>query len=126
MAWSDSLQRHLLLATRLPLAGCWSQAGAMSQNHCLGFFWAAVPRDHWPTDSDELAEIKRVSKPPNGDCRQDIVLIGSGLDREALTEMLDEAMLTNDEFAMDRDEWKARFQDPFPEWDVRIEDLAQQ
>ncbi len=114
------------LATRLPLAGYWSQAGAMSQNHCLGFFWAAVPRDHWPTDSNELAEIERVSKPPNGDCRQEIVLIGSGMDREALTEMLDEALLTNDELAMDRDEWKARFHDPFPEWDIRIEDLAQQ
>lgn len=114
------------LATRLPLAGYWSQAGAMSQNQSLSFFWAAVPRDHWPTDSDELAEIKRVSKPPNGDCRQGIVLIGSGMDREALTEMLDEALLTNDELAMDRDEWKARFHDPFPEWDIGIEDLAQQ
>ena len=48
------------------------------------------------------------------------------MDREALTEMLDEALLTNDELAMDRDEWKARFHDPFPEWDIGIEDLAQQ
>ena len=36
------------LATRLEMAGYWSQAGAMRQNECFGFFWKAVPREHWP------------------------------------------------------------------------------
>ncbi|MGB0153441.1 MAG: zinc metallochaperone GTPase ZigA [Verrucomicrobiales bacterium] len=113
------------LATRLPLAGYWSQAGAMRQNQCLGFFWAAIPRAQWPTDPAELAEIERVSKAPNGDCRQEIVLIGSDMDQEALTAMLDEALLTNEELAMEKDEWKARFTDPFPEWNMGLEQLEE-
>ena len=106
------------LATRLQFAGYWSQAGAMCQNQCLGFFWAAVPREHWPEDPAQLAEIERVSKGPNGDCRQEIVLIGSDMDQEKLTAMLDGALLTDEELAMEKDEWKARFNDPFPEWNL--------
>jgi G3E family GTPase len=108
------------LATRLQLAGYWSQAGAMCQNQCLGFFWAAVPCEHWPKDPDQLAEIQKVSKGPNGDCRQEIVLIGADMDREALTSMLDSALLTDEELAMEKDEWTARFSDPFPEWNAGI------
>ncbi|MDA7921481.1 zinc metallochaperone GTPase ZigA [Verrucomicrobiales bacterium] len=109
------------LATRLQMAGYWSQAGAMCQNQCMGFFWAAVPKEHWPENPDELAEIERVSKGENGDCRQEIVLIGSDMDREALTAMLDAALLTDKELAMEKDEWKARFTDPFPEWNMGID-----
>ena len=109
------------LATRLQMAGYWSQAGAMCRNQCLGYFWAAVPKEHWPTDAASLAEIEKISKGPNGDCRQEIVLIGSGMDREALTAMLDAALLTEEELAMERDEWIARFTDPFPEWNMAID-----
>ena len=108
------------LATRLQMAGYWSQAGAMCQNQCMGFFWAAVPKEHWPEDPDELAEIERVSKGENGDCRQEIVLIGSEMDRESLTAMLDAALLTDDELALEKEEWTARFTDPFPEWNIAI------
>jgi hypothetical protein len=43
------------------------------------------------------------------------------MDREALTAMLDEALLTEEELAMEKDEWKARFHDPFPEWNMAID-----
>jgi len=109
------------LATRLQMAGYWSQAGAMCRNQCLGYFWAAVPKEHWPTDPAQLAEIERISKGPNGDCRQEIVLIGSGMDQAALAAMLDAALLTEEELAMEKDEWIARFTDPFPEWNMAID-----
>lgn len=109
------------LATRLRHAGYWSQAGAMCQNHCLGFFWSAVPKEYWPTEPAELAEIRKNWEEPNGDCRQEIVLIGAGMDREALTAMLDEALLTPEEYATPTDEWPERFIDPFPEWRVGID-----
>ncbi len=96
------------------------QVGAMGRNRCLGFFWAAVPREHWPEEPDQLAEIERVSKGPNGDCRQEIVIIGTDMDREALTEMLDSALLTEKELRMEKEEWKACFNDPFPEWNMAI------
>ncbi|MEM9283240.1 MAG: GTP-binding protein, partial [Verrucomicrobiota bacterium] len=106
------------LATRLPMAGYWSQAGLMAQNRCLGYFWAAVPREHWPTEPDQLAQIEKISREPNGDCRQELVLIGTEMDPEALSAMLDEALLTDEELAMSKEEWRARFNDPFPEWDL--------
>ena len=110
------------MATRLQHAGYWSQAGAMCQNQCLGFFWAAVPKEHWPQDPAQLAEIERTSEEPNGDCRQEIVLIGADMDREALTDMLDEALLTEEELALGKEEWKKQFKDPFPEWNVGLND----
>ena len=106
------------LSTRLHMAGYWSKAGAICQNRCLGFFWAAMPREHWPEEPDQLAEIERVSKEPNGDCRQEIVIIGSDMDREALTEMLDSALLTEKELCMEKEEWQELFNDPFPEWSM--------
>ena len=104
------------IATRLEMAGYWSQAGKTSENRSFGFFWAAVPREHWPEDPDQLEEIKRVSVEPNGDCRQELVLIGTNMDKESLIKMLDEALLTEEELAMNKEEWQASFNDPFPEW----------
>lgn len=112
------------LATRLRHAGYWSQAGAMCQNQCMGFFWAAVPKEYWPTDPDGLAEIEKTWKEPNGDCRQEIVLIGSGMDRHKLTSMLDEALLTPEELEIPESEWADLFPDPFPEWRVGIDATA--
>ncbi|MEM9399117.1 MAG: zinc metallochaperone GTPase ZigA [Verrucomicrobiota bacterium] len=110
------------LATRLRMAGIWSQAGAMCQNQCLGFFWSAMPREYWPENPDQLAEIERVSKGPYGDCRQEIVLIGTNMDRDALTAMLDSALLTDKELAIEKADWKKRFADPFPEWNIGIDE----
>ncbi|MDF1813214.1 MAG: zinc metallochaperone GTPase ZigA [Verrucomicrobiales bacterium] len=104
------------LATRLQMAGYWSQAGAMCENQCLGYFWAAVPQEHWPTDSASLEEIEHTWQEPNGDCRQEIVLIGSNMNKEQLVEMLDSALLTPEELAMDKEKWD--FPDPFPKWQM--------
>ena len=126
MEWPGVIRSKGLfwLATRLEMAGYWSQAGAMCQNQCLGYFWAAVPREHWPENPAELAEIERVSQGPNGDCRQEIVLIGAEMDRAALTAMLDGALLTEEELGMEKEEWKTQFTDPFPEWDMAVNAIA--
>lgn len=101
------------LATRLKYAGFWSQAGAVSSHQCAGYFWAAVPQKHWPEDR---SHIERVWQGNNGDCRQEIVLIGRNMDREALTAMLDECLLTEAELDTDEKKWRKRFPDPFPQW----------
>lgn len=105
------------LATRLKYAGFWSQAGAVSRHQCAGFFWAAVPRSHWPEDR---THIDRVWKGENGDCRQELVLIGQNMDREALTAMLDDCLLTEEELATDEKNWRNKMTDPFPEWRMAI------
>ncbi|QJE98311.1 zinc metallochaperone GTPase ZigA [Luteolibacter luteus] len=105
------------LASRLKMAGYWSQAGAVARHQCAGHFWAAVPRDHWPQDT---RHIDRVWMDPNGDCRQEIVLIGTKMDREALTTMLDGALLTPEEYALPEKQWPKRFKDPFPRWKMAV------
>jgi len=103
------------LATRLKFAGFWSQAGAVSRHECAGHFWAAVPREYWPEDQ---THINRVWEEQNGDCRQEIVLIGRNMDKQALTDMLDSCLLTEDEIETDERKWVDNFKDPFPEWQV--------
>lgn len=105
------------LATRLKQTGFWSQAGAVSRYQCIGYFWAAVPRAQWPEDR---AHIERVWEEPNGDCRQEIVLIGQNMDREALTSMLDECLLTDEELATNEKKWHKSFPDPFQKWKMGL------
>ena len=101
------------LATRLKLSGYWSQAGSVSQHECGGFFWAALPRSCWPEDR---THVDRVWQEGNGDCRQEIVLIGRNMDRQSLVAMLDDCLLTEHELSSDETTWPIRFTDPFPEW----------
>lgn len=104
------------LATRLNLAGYWSQAGAMARHQCAGHFWAAVPKKHWP---EEQGHIDRVWEEPNGDCRQEIVLIGRNMNQEELTAQLDACRLTEEEYDLPDKKWK-KFKDPFPKWKMGI------
>lgn len=103
------------LASRPDFAGFWSQAGAVARNQCAGHFWAAIHEDDRPSDPDSEAALKRVWQNPWGDRRQEIVLIGQGLDRDALEAMLDEALLTDDEFRRGPSSW-SQLPDPFPNW----------
>ena len=109
------------LATRLKMAGSWSQAGAVSRHECGGYFWAALPQIHWPEDR---THIERVWKEGNGDCRQELVLIGRDMDPQALATMLDECLLTDEELSTDEGAWHLRFTDPFPEWTLESDGMA--
>jgi G3E family GTPase len=103
------------LATRPHHAGFWSMAGALSRNYCAGLFWSSVPENERPSDEDSAAALRRVWQEPWGDRRQELVLIGQNLDRSALEGMLDEALLTDEEFKRGPSAWAA-LSDPFPHW----------
>lgn len=105
------------LATRLKYAGYWSQAGAIGQHECAGHFWAAIPKKHWPEDH---SHIDRVWQNPNGDCRQEIVLIGRNMDQHSLTEQLKSCLLTPEEYALSEKKWAKLFNDPFPKWRMAL------
>jgi len=102
------------LATRFDQAGTWSQAGGIMHHGFGGLFWAAVPKDVWPKDPDHAARIVSSWQEPFGDRRQEIVLIGQGMDRDAVTGALDECLLTDEEMK-GQDDW-SRLPDPFPQW----------
>lgn len=109
------------LASKLDKIGVWSQAGRMARLDFGGFWWAAVPREHWPDSEGFQAELDKKWNPEVGDCRQELVFIGIGMDEIAIYDSLQECLLTDDEFAMGIEAWK-EFQDPFPAWNMSVDD----
>lgn len=104
---------HFWLATRPNWVAEFSLAGAVSSVRPLGGWWASVPRERWPTHPDALAEVASKWEEPWGDRRQELVFIGSGMDRAAITAALDAALVPARGFAPEV--WK-HLPDPFPDW----------
>ena len=106
---------YFWLATRPEFAGTWSQAGGIARHGFGGMFWKSVPEDNWPTDEDYLASIKQNWVEPFGDMRQELVFIGQGMDKDAVTNALDECLLSEEELLKGKQYW-ATLDDPFPAW----------
>ena len=107
---------HFWIATRPDWAAEFSLAGALSSIAPLGRWWASVPEDRLPTHPQAQAEIARNWVEPWGDRRQELVFIGSGLEREVICERLNSALVDADEFLP----WAwADMADPFPQWGQR-------
>ncbi len=104
------------LATRYDRVGGWSQAGAVTQHGPHGRWWATAPRDQWPDDPAWRATIEKVWRAPHGDRRQEIVLIGQDMDREALTRGFDACLLSDLQFGFGPKAW-TKLPDPFASWD---------
>ncbi|MBS1721280.1 MAG: zinc metallochaperone GTPase ZigA [Armatimonadetes bacterium] len=100
------------LATRMQWIGEWHQAGAACRFGHAGTWWCTAPRQYWPDDSESRLRIHRLMQEPYGDRRQEIVLIGIGMDKPGLTEMLNSALLTDEEYNAGPDKWR-KFKDPF-------------
>lgn len=109
------------LASRLDKIGVWSQAGRIARLDFGGFWWAAVPRDHWPTSSTFQDELERKWHPEVGDCRQELVFIGIEMDEIAIYDSLQECLLTDAELSEGIEAWK-RFPDPFPRWNLSVDE----
>jgi len=112
------------LATRLDKMGIWSQAGCVARLDVGGFWWAAVPPEKWPDSPGLQAAIQKHWHPEVGDCRQELVFIGIGLDEAHIRSTLDECLLTDRELALGPSVWQT-FPDPFPPWNVQRSSATQ-
>ena len=107
---------HFWLATRPQWVGELSQAGALVRTEAMGFWWDAVPKQHWPDHPDWKKIVEEKWDDVFGDRRQEIVFIGTEMDEAAIRAQLDECLIGNDKAPnMDVDAWKA-LSDPFPIW----------
>lgn len=115
--WAGVLRSKgfLWLASRMDVAGLWSQAGGSASCEAAGMWYAALPVEDWPTDPEARAELERDSKPPWGDRRQELVFIGVDLDEPGIRRRLDEALLTPAERSLGPGGW-AKLEDPFSPW----------
>jgi G3E family GTPase len=104
---------HFWLATRPDWVAEFSLAGAVSSVKPMGTWWAAVPKARWPEHDSARAYLTERWEEPWGDRRQEIVFIGAGMDRAALTRALDGALVPDTTFRPDG--WR-KLADPFPLW----------
>jgi G3E family GTPase len=114
------------LATRNDIAGSLSQAGGACRHGPAGMWWAAQDRSEWPDGDDELAEIAAdwhgdANDFSVGDRRQELVMIGVGIEPAVWRAKFDACLLTDDEYASGPQEW-SHFADPFPAWDLDAEE----
>ncbi len=114
---------YIWVASRVEFCGLWSQAGSSLMIDRAGHWFAAVDKADWPDDPETRQWIHDNWDPQVGDCRQEIVFIGVGMDRDSIEASLDAALLTQDEVTLGPEAWKA-FPDPMPPWDP--EDLESQ
>lgn len=85
------------LATRPSQMGSWSTAGAMLTLGSEMPWFCTVPEDEWNADEDTVKNIKADYGDEWGDRRQEIVMIGEGLDEKGITEFLDTCLLNRAE-----------------------------
>ena len=104
---------HFWLATRPNWVAEFSLAGATSTVTPLGGWWAALPQDRWPEDPAMIEKMRAQWLDPWGDRRQELVFIGAGMDRSAITAALDACLVPASDFTPK--EW-AQLADPFPRW----------
>ncbi|MCG8490965.1 MAG: zinc metallochaperone GTPase ZigA [Sneathiellales bacterium] len=107
---------HFWLATRPDWVGELSQAGSLVRTTAMGFWWSAIPKQHWPDHPEWRQTIDANWSDIYGDRRQEIVFIGSNMDEPALRAKLDACLVAEtgtDE--MTPDLWKT-LPDPFPVW----------
>jgi G3E family GTPase len=105
---------HFWIATRPEWLAEFSLAGALSTVRPLGKWWATVPKEQRPDHPQAVAYMERHWAEPFGDRRQELVFIGAGLDKTAITAALDAALLGPTE-SLASNEWRD-LPDPFPNW----------
>ncbi len=116
--WAGLLRSkgYFWLATRHDMIGLWSQAGGSAEYRPVGFWWGAAEKSTWPDDDETWKAIMADWQEPYGDRRQQLVFIGQDLPKDAMLAGLRRCLLDDREMALGPEEWKERFDDPFPAW----------
>ncbi len=122
--WSGVLRSKgfFWLASRLDKIGVWSQAGRVARLDFGGFWWAAIPPEYWPDVPAIRQQITSRWNDQVGDCRQELVFIGIGIDEVAIYDSLQSCLLTDEEMALGPYQW-SQFSDPFPKWNRTLDEV---
>ncbi|WP_109574067.1 GTP-binding protein [Aminobacter sp. AP02] len=105
---------HFWLATRPDWIGLLSIAGVQRRADAKGLWWAAVPLSQWPRHPQFRSFIAQRWDAIWGDRRQELVFIGTDLQRVAMCDALD-ACLVGEENRFDS-KLGNNLRDPFPTW----------
>jgi len=117
---------YFWLASRMDFAGQISCAGKLAEISPAGKWWAAVPKNQWPIEDETMIQsIRDHWKEPYGDRRQELVLIGTHIDKEDIQKRLEACLLTDEEFARGPENWES-FNDPIHPWEFEEEVIPEE
>lgn len=112
---------YVWLASRPNWVVSYSRAGSVATHEPLGQWWAAVPRERWPSQgSPERVGIEHNWREPYGDRINEVVFIGQNMDRAAIEQAWKAMHLNFTETRKGRQGW-AHLPDPFASWE-RVEE----
>lgn len=98
---------YFWLASRHLETGLLVQSGRQFQWDYVGHWWNFIEQSQWPQDEYRLQSIMTKWDSIVGDCRQELVFIGQGLDTQALQRALDNCLLSAQEIAAGPSAWQA-------------------
>jgi G3E family GTPase len=98
---------YFWLASRHLETGMLVQSGGQFQWDYVGHWWNFIDPSQWPRDEYRLQSIMAKWDNVVGDCRQELVFIGQGLDTEVLQRELDHCLLSTREIAAGPLAWQA-------------------
>lgn len=105
------------LGTRSAVVGEMSQAGRLRDHQPAGYWWAAMPEEHWPDDPNQEQRIMDRWDDDFGDRRQELVFIGVDMDEADLRRRLDACLMSTAEIESYHEN-AASIPDAFPAWDL--------
>jgi G3E family GTPase len=112
------MKGYFWVASRMDFVGEISAAGKLAEISPAGKWWAAVEKSQWDlTDEEMIDAIRENWQDPYGDRRQELVLIGTGIDKTDLNCRLEACLLTDEEFGKGPEVW-ATYPDPIHTWEL--------
>lgn len=98
---------YFWVASRHLEIGMLVQSGRQFRWDYVGHWWNFIEQSQWPRDEYRLQSILAKWDDIVGDCRQELVFIGQGLDLDALRGELDTCLLSAQEIAAGPESWQA-------------------
>src|SRR5688500_13889331 len=94
----------------------------------VGRWWAAVPRERWPTEGSEArAAIEQNLRQPYGDRINEVVFIGRNMDQELVEKAFAQCQLQPAEIRRGMSSW-CELPDQFPDWipvEAQVEEVGE-
>jgi hypothetical protein len=97
------------------MAGNWGQAGGSTRVDPAGRWIASLPREEIELYPEYLDELSLHKDKPYKDRRQELVIITIADNQSEIEDLLDSALLTDEEMTEGPEAWKD-YTDNFPHW----------
>lgn len=109
---------YFWLSTRMDFVGELAVAGKLANISLAGKWWAAIPKKDWDLDDPDVVDfIRKNWKEPFGDRRQELVFIGTAIDKDLIQSRLEDCLLTDEEYESGLESWQSH-PDPIHPWEI--------